>query len=193
MKPLAVDLFCGRGGFSHALVAAGYEVVGVDMEPRSPDYPTAAEYRQADVSDVDGRDFRGARLIVASPPCTGFSIASCHVRAGVRPAPLDFELLAHALRIIRQAEPTFWAVENVGNAVQHFRPILGEPAFENAPWFLWGNFPSFVVGKDRMLKGFQHRSNGGGDRFAVMSKKKRAAVAATIPDALARPLAEACL
>jgi hypothetical protein len=191
-RPLALDLYTGRGGFARAFVAAGYRVVGVDILPRPADYPEGAEYVQADMRTFDATPYKGARLVVASPPCTGYSIASRHVRAGLRPAPLDFELLAHALRAIGQAGPAFWAVENVGNAVPHFRPILGEPAFANAPWFLWGNFPPFVVGREKMLKGFTHRGNGGHKVYGNASKKKRAAMAAEIPHALAGPLAEAC-
>lgn len=32
MKPLAIDLFCGLGGWSEALINLGYFVVGFDIE-----------------------------------------------------------------------------------------------------------------------------------------------------------------
>ena len=32
MKPLAIDLFCGLGGWTEGLLAEGYYVVGFDIE-----------------------------------------------------------------------------------------------------------------------------------------------------------------
>lgn len=32
MKPLAIDLYCGLGGWSEGLISEGYDVVGFDIE-----------------------------------------------------------------------------------------------------------------------------------------------------------------
>lgn len=32
MKPLAIDLFCGLGGWTSGLLAEGYDVIGFDIE-----------------------------------------------------------------------------------------------------------------------------------------------------------------
>ncbi len=74
MTPLAVDLFCGLGGWTDGLTAAGYRVVGFDNERHcygEARYP--AQLVLQDVLTIHGRQFKDADLIVASPPCQGYS------------------------------------------------------------------------------------------------------------------------
>lgn len=73
-----LDLFCGAGGASAGYVRAGYEVVGVDIDPQ-PHYPF--EFHQADALDVLKNEVRWGRnwtetafdIIHASPPCQAYS------------------------------------------------------------------------------------------------------------------------
>lgn len=66
-RPRLLDLFCCAGGAAKGYHDAGFDVVGVDIEPQ-PDYPY--EFHQADALTVslDGFD-----AIHASPPCQSFT------------------------------------------------------------------------------------------------------------------------
>ena len=71
---LAIDLFCGLGGWTEGLLAEGWDVIGFDIERHNygtGGYP--AQLVLQDVLTLHGRQFKDAALIVASPPCQEFS------------------------------------------------------------------------------------------------------------------------
>src|SRR3972149_11144957 len=73
-KPLAIDLFCGLGGWTDGLLAEGYDVVGFDIERHEyGDHRYPAQLVIQDVLTLHGSQFRDAALIVASPPCQEYS------------------------------------------------------------------------------------------------------------------------
>jgi DNA (cytosine-5)-methyltransferase 1 len=65
-RPLILDGFCGVGLVHDGLCAAGWQPVGVDIEPQ-PDYP--GPFIQADVLAMDERFYRMFEALWFSPPC----------------------------------------------------------------------------------------------------------------------------
>lgn len=102
-KPRALDLCCKAGGVSVGLHRAGFDVIGVDIEPQ-PRYPF--EFHQADALTfaLDGFDF-----IWASPHCQGYT-ALRHA-PGAKGKP-------HQIQQFRARMPkdALWAIENVQEA-----------------------------------------------------------------------------
>ena len=67
MRPRLLDLFCGAGGAGMGYSRAGFEVIGVDIEPQ-PHYPFEFIRADALTFPLDGFD-----AIHASPVCMTFA------------------------------------------------------------------------------------------------------------------------
>lgn len=192
-RPLAVDLFCGLGGWTRGLLEAGYDVIGFDIERHeygNMRYP--AQLVLQDVRTLHGRQFRDAALIVASPPCQEYSYRSMPwSRARALPPPSN-ELFDACFRIQRQASEAAGRhvpliVENVRGAQRW----VGRAAARYGSFYLWGDVPALLP---------QPAASGvkvGGDwfddpqslcKYGSKSKKRKAASAiiAMIPFELAR-------
>lgn len=109
-----LDLFCGAGGASMGYHRAGFEVVGVDINPQK-NYPF--EFHQADALTypLDGFD-----VIHASPPCQKFSLASVrHIKEG--------KVYPDCLTPIRERlkkSDAIWIIENVLGAPMDRKTVL---------------------------------------------------------------------
>ena len=99
LKHLAIDLFCGLGGWTEGLLAEGYDVIGFDIERR----PYPAQLVLQDVTTLHGSQFRNAALIVASPPCQAYSYRAMPWKRAKALPPPDNTLFDACFRIQSEA------------------------------------------------------------------------------------------
>lgn len=110
-KPRLVDFFCGAGGASAGYVAAGFEVVGVDLRPM-PNYPF--QFIQGDAIQLmsDPAFMAQFDAAVASPPCQHDSrMTNC--RPGLAG---EYPQLIGITRDLLTAWGGPWVIENVDGA-----------------------------------------------------------------------------
>lgn len=134
MKPIAYDLCCGSGGWAAGLIAAGWHVIGYDIDPM-PGYP--GEFRQRSVLEMSGDEMRDGSLIVASPPCQEFSRHDQPWTRAKNPPPPDLSIWKACLRIASEAGLPI-VIENVRGA-QRF---VGKAKARVGSFYLFGDVPS---------------------------------------------------
>lgn len=143
---IAYDLFCGLGGWAEGFLAEGYKVIGFDIEAHdygTGGYPGTLVLR--DVRSIHGSELKDAAVIVASPPCQGYSYrAMPWSRAKALPPP-DNTLFNECFRIQREASEAArryipLIVENVRGA----QKWVGRARWNYGSYFLWGDVPALM-------------------------------------------------
>jgi hypothetical protein len=143
---LAIDLYCGLGGWTEGLLAEGYDVIGFDIERHeygAHRYP--AQLVVQDVLTLHGSQFKDAALIVASPPCQAYSYRAMPWKRAKALPPPDNTLFEACFRIQREASEAAGhhiplIVENVRGA----QPWVGRARWNFGSFYLWGDVPALM-------------------------------------------------
>jgi C-5 cytosine-specific DNA methylase len=154
--PLAIDLFCGMGGWTDGLLAEGWDVVGFDIERHAyGEHRYPAQLVVQDVLTLHGGQFKDATLIVASPPCQEYSYMAmpwsrakaiaAEYRCGTRDVKQLTALFDACFRIQREACEAAGhhiplVVENVRGAI----PWVGRSRWNFGSFHLWGDVPALM-------------------------------------------------
>ena len=113
-----LDLFCGLGGWSKAFLNAGHSCTGVDLEDKG----YAGRFIQADLNDWEPEEKYD--VVLASPPCTEFSIAK-KWGWGTQDERIGLDLVWRTFYLIEKISPAFYVVENV-KGLADFLPAPNE-------------------------------------------------------------------
>ena len=158
MRPLAIDLFAGLGGWTEALLAEGYYVVGFDIERHEyGEHRYPGQLVIQDVLTLHGSQFSDAALIVASPPCQEYSYMAmpwklakakaAAIRADTTGAELERlnRLFDACFRI--QKEASIAAARHIQMVVENVRgaiPWVGRSRWNFGSFHLWGDVPALM-------------------------------------------------
>lgn len=183
-RPLAIDLFCGLGGWTEALLAEGWNVIGFDIERH--DYGKGTYPGQLvlqDVRTIHGAQFADADLIVASPPCQFFSRMAMPFKCPWKPEEFErrrnlaLSLFWACFRIQHEASEAAgreipMVLENVRGAQSWVSPA----GWNFGSYYLWGDIPALMPQPKRAQKFNPDGTNHGqGSWFAIADSKNRGA------------------
>jgi C-5 cytosine-specific DNA methylase len=185
-KPFAIDLFCGLGGWTEGLLAEGYDVVGFDIERHAyGEHRYAGQLVIQDVLTLHGSQFKGADLIVASPPCQEYSYMAmpwkrakakaAAIRADTTGAEMERlnRLFNACLRI--QFEASLAAGRHVPLIIENVKgaqPWVGRARWSFGSFYLWGDVPALmpITFKAQKVPGFRFDGRGGSFQSASVAQ-----------------------
>ncbi len=144
--PLAIDLFCGLGGWTDGLLAEGYDLIGFDIERHQygdNKYPGLLVIQ--DVRTLHGSQFRYADLIVASPPCQAYSYRAMPWKRAKALPPPDNTLFDACFRIQREAcEAAGRHIPLIVENVKGAQKWVGRARWAYGSYYLWGDVPALM-------------------------------------------------
>lgn len=123
-KLVAVDMFCGAGGFTEGFKQSGFEVAACldnwspAVETHRRNHPETTVF-QADILEFDSSNLPKADVLIGSPPCTEFSYAN---RGGHGDLGLGMQFVLRFLRFVHETKPRYWIMENVPRLLQSLPP-----------------------------------------------------------------------
>lgn len=205
-KPVALDLFSGKGGWTNALLEKGFEVYGFDIEPQ-PEYKGI--FVQCDILEITANDLRayGPIFATCSSPCEEFSVHGMkHFHPNPKHPAMGIKLFNHARELLEDL-----AIPYVMENVRPAKDFVGRETNHCGPFYLWGTgvpavFPPCAykvtkgidVGSSKVIKGMtmlekrSYRSQFIWNQAWPSSTKRQrdTAQAAMIPMSIARAVAD---
>ena len=154
MTPLAIDLFCGLGGWTEGLLAEGWDVIGFDIERHEyGEHRYPAQLVVQDVLTLHGSQFKGADLIVASPPCQAYSYRAMPWKRAKALPPPDNMLFEACFRIQREAcEAAGRRIPLIVENVRGAQKWVGRARWNFGSFYLWGDVPALMPPVRRLAK-----------------------------------------
>lgn len=145
-RPLAIDLFCGLGGWTEGLLAEGYHVIGFDIERHEyGEHRYPAQLVIQDVLTLHGSQFKDAALIVASPPCQAYSYRAMPWKRAKALPPPDNTLFEACFRIQREAcEAAGRHIPLIVENVRGAQKWVGRARWNFGSFYLWGDVPALM-------------------------------------------------
>lgn len=131
-----IDLFCGAGGFTRGMVAAGFEPVWANdfdaacIDTYSANFGYHAVHGNIDEVLTSGVRLPEAEVVVGGPPCQGFSLLNRERETDVRR-----QLWKAYGEVLRRVRPLAFVMENVPQLLSadeflEFKSHAGELGYE---------------------------------------------------------------
>ena len=126
-----LELFSGTGSVGDVAKARGWDVVSLDMDPK-----TNADIK-CNIMDFDYKTLQAGQLdmIWASPPCTEYSIAKT---IGTRKIEASNEVVQRTLDIIRHFEPDYYCMENPQTGQLKNQPMMIDVPYADVDYCRYG-------------------------------------------------------
>lgn len=113
-----LDICSGLGGWSQGFLDRGHEVLRIDNSQLFWEVPHTLTFdiRMIEADDIGGKGYYD--VILASPPCQGFSVQSIGrmwAAPGIPKHPtslVGIMILRAVLRLITELSPSYWWLEN---------------------------------------------------------------------------------
>lgn len=175
-RPLAIDLFCGLGGWTDGLLADNYRVIGFDIERHEyGEHRYPGQLVIQDVTTLHGSQFRNATLIVASPPCQAYSYMAMPWKlAKAKQAAIEADttgekraelnrLFDACFRIQREAcEAAGRHIPMIVENVRGAQKWVGRARWNFGSFYFWGDVPALMPVAKNIVKvgGFTWSDHG---------------------------------